>query len=407
MNEPIIQSLLDVDLYKFTMLQWIMRYFPTARTVFEFKNRTGRIKLGNEIDLGRLREEIAAVKACAFTDDEIAYVASLPFIRDTFADELRTLALADVFVDRTSAGELIVQTEGLWRDTTLWETIILSLVNELYVRSRTDSMHQTQRSDLYHRGTMRLREKIRMLKLFPEIRFSEFGTRRRFGREWQRAVVEILAESMPESFVGTSNVLLAKEFGLRPVGTLAHELFMGLYGIRRADGDDGRDSHNEVLRLWRDLYGNELSTALTDTYGTDFFFRDISDEQAHQWQGLRQDSGDPFVFGEKAIAFYERRGINPREKTIVFSDGLDAETIVRLHVRFNGRIRTFFGWGTNLTNDMEFPPLSIVMKLVSANGKGTVKLSDNIAKAIGDPDDIVDAVRLFDYVEVFNESPLY
>ena len=191
------------------------------------------------------------------------------------------------------------------------------------------------------------------------------------------------------------------------MGTNAHEEDMAMSGIMHGSDDEIRNSHQKVLQEWWEEYGWALSIALTDTYGTDFFFRDMTYEQARDWKGLRQDSGDPFKFGDKAIAFYQQHGIDPREKLLVFSDGLDVDTIIRLADYFAGRIKVTFGWGTNLTNDLGFPAISIIIKLLESNGYGTVKLSDNLAKAMGKPEDIERFKRIFGYTGTTYEKVRY
>ena len=191
------------------------------------------------------------------------------------------------------------------------------------------------------------------------------------------------------------------------MGTNAHEEDMAMSGIMHGSDDEIRNSHQKVLQEWWEEYGWALSIALTDTYGTDFFFKDMTYEQARDWKGLRHDSGDPFKFGDRAIAFYQHYGIDPREKLLVFSDGLDVDTIIRLADYFAGRIKVTFGWGTNLTNDLGFPAISIIIKLLESNGHGTVKLSDNLAKAMGKPEDIERFKRIFGYTGTTYEKVRY
>jgi nicotinate phosphoribosyltransferase len=200
---------------------------------------------------------------------------------------------------------------------------------------------------------------------------------------------------------------MAMQYGLLPMGTMAHELFMVMAGMMAESDATIRASHNRVLQEWWAEYGSGLSTALTDTYGSDFFFRDMTAAQACVWKGLRQDSGDPIAFGEKAIAFYKRHGIDPRDKFIVFSDGLDLGTIVKLADHFAGRIRVSFGWGTNLTNDLGFEALSLVIKVIEANGRCTVKLSDNLAKATGNAPDIERFKQIFGHTVMTFEECRY
>ncbi len=253
-----------------------------------------------------------------------------------------------------------------------------------------------KRDLVFATGKTKLAQKIEVLKQQQSpITFADFGARRRFSREWQYYVVKVLAEELPDQLLGTSNTKIAMDYGLLPIGTSAHEMDMVMSGIMHGSEEEVRASHNQTLQDWWDQYGWGLSIALTDTYGTDFFFRDMTPEQARNWKGLRQDSGDPFEFGEKAIRFYKSHGIDPGERLVIFSDGLDVTTIINLAAHFRGRIKVSFGWGTNLTNDLGFPTLSLVIKTVEANGYGLVKLSDNLAKAIGKPEDIERFKKIF------------
>ncbi len=231
----------------------------------------------------------------------------------------------------------------------------------------------------------------------PYARFMEFGTRRRFSHAWQDYVIGSLKQKVPRNMCGTSNLYFAKKYGLEPKGTQAHETYMIMSGIMHENDDAIRASHNQVLQEWWDEYGEGLSIALTDTYGTDFFFRDMTDKQAKDWKGLRQDSGNPAEFARKQIEFYKSKGIDPKTKLFVPSDGLDVNTIVGLNNEFGSEIKNFAGWGTNLTNDLGLKPLSLVVKAVESNGHGTVKLSDNPAKAMGKPEDIARFIRIFEY----------
>lgn len=243
-------------------------------------------------------------------------------------------------------------------------------------------------------GNKRLQAKIRDLKEYITQQekegyegpyFMDFGTRRRKSGQWQKHIVSEMAAAFPKNFISTSNVLLGKELGLKVGGTLAHEMDMVFSGIFFDEDEKAGTfiSHNKLMEMWYQEYGEVLSVGLPDTYGSDFFFRNFTPEQAKKWIGVRHDSGDPIEFGERVIAFYEKNGINPAEKTIIFSDGLDVEAIKKIHTHFRGRVRMIFGWGTTLTNDVGIPTLSIVAKATEANGHPTTKLSDNLAKAIG------------------------
>lgn len=242
---------------------------------------------------------------------------------------------------------------------------------------------------VYDEGQERLNDKIATLQANPDIKIAEFGTRRHFSLRWQNHVLSELANRCPENLVGTSNVALAREHDIKPIGTFAHEMPMVFAALADVRGESIRDSHQDFLNKWQDRYGEDLSVALTDTFGTDFFFADFTKAQSEEWRGVRHDSGDPFVFGERLIEFYANQGIDPQTKTVVFSDGLDIDQIVQLQKQFGKRMNVMFGWGTTLTNDLGLKPLNIVMKATHATdtllgrGADTVKLSDAAGKHTG------------------------
>ena len=400
----IINSLIDVDAYKLTMGQLAFLFFRHVLVVFGFKNRTKKVFLPDTIKEKDLRAELDHVRDIkGITDEEADYLRGRKIYRESFVGFLRTLVLPEYKLEVTEGGYEITF-EGAWPEVTLWETLCLSIMNELYYKALLDKMPRAQRRAVYAEGRRRLAEKIRILKENPDIRFIEFGTRRRFSRLWQEYVFATLLREVPEQIMGSSNVALSMKYGTEPVGTFAHEMYMVFSGIFR---DKLRESHNMVIQYWWDLYGELLSIALTDTYGTDFFFRDLTKEQAEKLKGLRQDSGDPFEFGEKTIKFYEEHGIDPRGKTIVFSDGLDIDLIVRLNNYFRGRIKVSFGWGTNLTNDLGLDALSLVVKVIKAAGHWTVKLSDNLAKAMGPKAEIALFKEVFGHNVTFKEACVY
>ncbi len=410
MAKPIIQSLLDLDFYKLTMAQVAWKCFRGAPVKYSFTNRTKQVALADFIADQDLRRELESIRGLKFTAEEIAYLRESRFIpkgmfSEKFLEFLEQLQLANFQLAR-DGGNFQITVSGKWPEAILWETLILSAVNELYYRGLFLKKGKSRTIAWMNEGQRRLNSKIQMLMLKPAIQISDFGARRRFSRIWQEVVVENLAKKIPNQFLGTSNVFLAKKFGLRPIGTFAHELYMVLSRIYKSD-EEIRDSHNIVLQVWWQEYGEPLSIALTDTYGTDFFFRDFTPEQARAWKGLRQDSGDPFAFGEKAIVFYKKFGIDPKTKIIVFSDGLDLDTIIRLYNQFDRRIQIAFGWGTNLTNDVGERALSLVVKVSESCGHGTVKLSDNLAKAMGSPKDIERFKKIFGYKGNYQEECQY
>lgn len=409
-NQPIIQSLLDLDFYKLTMAQVAWKHFPNAPVKYSFINRTKQVALADFIQEEDLRRELAYIQCLWFTPSEISYLRESRFIqRGVFSEDflyfLSQIRLSRFDLSR-DGGNYRIEVSGAWPEAILWETLILSVVNELYYRALLKK-EGVLPWKAWNEGERRIYKKIHKILDNPSIGFSDFGTRRRFSRDWQEWVVKILSEQVPSQLLGTSNVRLAKKFGLRPIGTFAHEMDMVLSGIYHESDEEIRASHNKVLRVWWEEYGWPLSIALTDTYGTDFFFRDFTPEQARDWKGLRQDSGDPLEFGEKAIAFYEKLSIDPKTKLIVFSDGLDLDMIIRLQSQFCDRIQVAFGWGTNLTNDLGFKPLSLVVKASEACGYGTVKFSDNLAKAMGSPEEVERFKKIFGYERNYEEECKY
>ena len=393
---PIIESLLDTDFYKFTMGYLAYILYPNVSVKYAFRNRTTKVRLADVIDEGRLREELDYIMILRFQDNELDYLASIkradgrPLFTPNFLGFLKGVSLPEYHLE-TRDGQFVLEFSGPWATAIYWETLALSIINELYYCAQED----VDIRDVVAVGTDNLNGKIRLLSARPDIKFSDFGTRRRFSRIWQEFVIWKLKEELQNNFVGTSNVALAKRFGLKPIGTMAHEEDMVYSGIFHGSDDEIRASHNKVLQDWQSVYAPDLLIALTDTYGSDFFFRDMTRDQTDCWTGLRHDSGDPIEFGEKAIKFYESHGVDPRQKVLVFSDGLEVETILRIADYFKDRIQVSFGWGTNLTNDVGFGTLSLVVKVVEANGHGTVKLSDNLAKAMGSPEDIERFKRIF------------
>lgn len=377
-----------LDFYKPTMSQLAFEKNKDAEVTFTFKNR-GKELLTPYVDPTILQARLD-IKRDGWKPEEIVYLASLqrqedgtPLFNQEYLDFLadNDLPPVDVGID-PETGDLAIETTGPWPLVTFWETVVMSEVNELYFETKVaaDGLNVM---DLYDEGDRRLNEKIAVLQSRPDIKFADFGTRRRFSYKWQQHVVERLMAECPENFGGSSNVYLAYKHGIKPIGTFAHEMPMVYAALEDKAGNNPLDGHNKMLRDWQGYYGEDLSTALTDTFGSEFFFADFTIEQAQQWKSLRHDSGDPIEFGERVIEFYQELGIDPLEKSITFSDGLDLETIVKLADYFEGRINVTFGWGTTLTNDLGLKPLNIVMKATAVDGVSTVKLSDDAGKHTG------------------------
>lgn len=385
-----------LDYYKPTMSQLAHEVEPDAEVTFTFKNR-GSQRLMDYVDPTALQQRLDAIRERGWQTAELRYLEELhdsqgmPMFNDHYLDYLATNTIPQVQVQYDQEkDDIALETTGPWALATYWETVVMSEVNEAYFESYMTA-HGLNPYEIYDEGDRRLSEKIAVLQANPDIKFADFGTRRHFSLRWQQHVVERLLDECPDSIVGTSNVALANKYGIKPIGTFAHEMPMAYAGLADARGgsaEDIRGSHNQMLQDWYDFYGKDLSVALTDTFGSEFFFADFTKEQAEAWRGVRHDSGDPVDFGERLIEFYEGKGIDAGNKTVVFSDGLDIGEIVKLQKHFAGRINVMFGWGTTLTNDMGIKPLNVVMKathvrLPSGAEADTVKLSDNPGKHTG------------------------
>lgn len=389
----IINTILDLDFYKLSMGYLAFKHFPKVKVRYAFNNRTTSIPIAKHINKDQLVEEIEHIRTLKLTDDEGFYLRSLGIFSSDYIEYLKKIELPEVSIKEVD-GQFEIETQGYWKDAIYWETIILSVINEFYYRSK----YQDHTKMIEH-GTQKNLQKYAYLSNHPSIPFVDFGTRRRFSSMWQDDVVSIM-KSLP-NFKGTSNVKLAMKYGLKPTGTNAHEMYQVITGL---NNDDLIKGHENALDIWYDMFGEELSIALTDTFGTKSFFKNFGEERAKKWKGLRHDSGDPFEFGEKTISYYESFGIDPKEKIIIFSDGLTLDKMISLYERFNGRIQIGFGWGTHLTNDMGVETLSIVMKAMEADGYGLVKLSDNLNKFVGEKSDIDRYKSVFEYDNTDSED---
>jgi nicotinate phosphoribosyltransferase len=380
-----------LDYYKATMGQLEFQTNPNAEVTFTLKNRADK-PLSEYVTPRELSDRLEALRS-GWDPDEIAYLAGLQNqdgntqFDQAYLDFLADNQLPEVTVGYDDEGDLAVETTGPWPLVTFWETVIMSELNELYFTNKLEA-EGTSLDEVYAEGDRRLSEKIELLKTRPDIKFADFGTRRRFSYGWHKHVVERLATELPENFIGTSNIYLAHELDVPPIGTFAHELPMVYAALEEAEGGNPLDGHGKLMRDWETAYRGDLSTALTDTFSSEFFFADFTAEQARAWKSLRHDSGDPFEFGERVIEFFQKYDIDPQEKTIVFSDGLDIDMIVRLTDYFKDRIDVVFGWGTTLTNDLGIKANNFVIKATEVNGISTVKLSDNEGKHTGSPEDI-------------------
>lgn len=373
----IIESLLDTDLYKFTMMQCVLHQFPDAHVRYRFRCRTPGIDLAPYAD--EIREEIRHLCSLTMTEDELAYLGSLRFIKSDFVEFLSLFHLKEKYVtvrpDPAASAGLDITIEGPWLHTILFEIPVLAIVNEVYFR------HACPEPD-YAEGHRRLAAKIDMIRAEPDndnLHISDFGTRRRFSRLWQKQVIETLNRELGSSiFTGTSNVMYARDFGLIPMGTMAHEYLQACQAL----GPRLRDSQTYGFQMWAKEYRGDLGIALADVYGIEPFLKDFDMYFCKLFDGARHDSGDPFIWGERMIKHYAANKCDPRSKTLIFSDALTVPRTIELYRRFNHRIRLGFGIGTNLMNDVGPDPLNIVVKMVSCNGQPVAKISDTPGKGM-------------------------
>lgn len=412
-----INSLLDLDWYKLVMGYFIFKYFANVPVTFGFTCRTKGVLLPDYIDEKDLRHQLDHAQSLRFRPEELQYLESRNLFDSEFIDFLRDFQLPDYQIIHKKGGQTQLFFSGPWCKSTYWETLSLSIMNEMYYRALMAKLTPDKQDESYQLGYDRLMEKIDLLLGNPGVRFSEFGTRRRFSGAWQEHVVRVFKDKLPSTqFLGTSNVLLAMKLDLEPIGTNAHELPMVLAGLM-SDSDEGLIASQGVMRdCWYRLFGKKFAINLPDTFGSEFVFKTMTKEEADNWAGFRHDSGDPFAFGERVIKFYKDHEIDPKEKFIIFSDGLDVPTMIALHNHFDGRIKVqtrakdipvSFGLGTNATNDLGFGPLSLVCKAIFASGIPLVKLSDNNGKATGPEEVVARYKRVFGYDLSFFEEAKY
>lgn len=387
------ESLLDNDWYKFTMAQYIWRYHRDVRVKFRFISRSGDAFF-NDVFAVEVAEHLDIHKRLRFTEEELFYLASLQaggrsVFEPEFINFLRTVALPDFVLEKRN-GKWVLEFSGPWSIVLFWEVPALAIVNGLRNLKMLHEAHYCDLDPLEY-GCRALEEKSKAFERAGIRCVVDNGTRRRHSFTMHERVFQ----HMP--WMTTTNVLLSKRNGTFPAGTMAHELFMVSAGLCEPDEEAIRASQNRVFDQWAAMYPYELRLALPDTFGTDFFFATFGERRAHDWMGTRQDSGIPKAYGERGINWYKSMGIDPRDKKIVFSDGLSLQPILDLYADFSDRIQVGFGWGTLLTNDCGLPPASLVAKPVEANGVPLVKLSDNLTKATGRKDDINRYIRIFGY----------
>ncbi|END0173471.1 nicotinate phosphoribosyltransferase [Acinetobacter baumannii] len=401
---PIIHSLLDTDLYKFTMLQVVLHKFPQTHSVYHFRCRNLEDTVYPLVDiLDDLNEQLDHLCNLKYKEDELQYLRKLRFIKSDFVDYLELFQLKRRFIHASidEEGRLDIRIEGPMVQAMMFEIFVLAIVNELYFsRIKTD--------EVWAEGERRLQAKLELIQQYeksqqpndPPFLVSDFGTRRRYSFEWQKHVVAAFHNTVPNVFRGTSNVLLAKELNITPIGTMAHEFLQAFQALDVRL----RDFQKAALETWVQEYRGDLGIALTDVVGMDAFLRDFDLYFAKLFDGLRHDSGDPYEWGDKAYAHYRKLKIGTKTKMLTFSDGLNLPKAWELHQYFKDRFQVSFGIGTNLTNDMGQTPLNIVLKLVECNGQSVAKISDSPGKTMTDNDTFLAYLRQVFQIEELDEA---
>lgn len=369
---PCIVSLLDTDLYKFNMNQVMFHKHTNLNGKYIFKCRNKGVEFTAEM-CDEINAQIDHLCTLTFADEELEYLASLRFIKSDYIEFLRLWRPLRRYVNCWLDGtELHIEVDGPIFSAMQFEIYLLEIVNEVYFRMKYDYLNliASAREKLYHK-ILGFREEM------YDFKFAEFGCRRRLSREWQDYVV---GELLQTGFcVGTSNVYLAMKYGCKPIGTYAHEyvqMYQGIPGVTLAY------TNKMAMDEWFEEYQGDNGTALTDTLGTDLFLMDFNRLQASCYTGVRHDSGDPVEWGEAIITHYEKLGIDPKTKTLLFSDSLNFDKAQTIYNHFRGRINVSFGIGTFLSNDTNVDPLNIVIKLQYVNGHPVAKLSDDWGKAM-------------------------
>ncbi len=403
--DPIVRSLIDTDFYKLLMCQSIFRNKPDTNVTFSLINRTTNIRLADLIDEGELREQLDHVRSLSLTRGESTWLRGNMFygkrqmFRPDFMEWFEGMRLPPYHLEKKD-GQYELTFEGSWPEVMLWEIPALAVIMELRSRAVLSKLGKFELQVLYARAMTRLWEKIERLRAIDGLRIADFGTRRRHSFLWQDWCVQAMQEGLGAKFTGTSNCRVAMRRDIEAIGTNAHELPMVYSALANSDVELAQAPY-QVLADWQEEHDGNLRIMLPDTYGSDGFLKNAPDWLA-SWTGIRIDSGDPATGAENAIRWWRERGEDPATKLVIFSDGLDVDQIEQLHHQFLGRVKVSFGWGTMLTNDFRdlvpgdgLAPFSLVCKAVSANGRPTVKLSDNPGKALGPKAEIERYKRVF------------
>ena len=403
--DPIVRSLIDNDFYKLLMCQLVFTKQRHTQVTFSLINRATHIPLAELVDEGELREQLDHIRSLSLSRGESTFLRGNTFygirqmFRPDFMEWFEGFRLPPYNLERVG-DQYELTFEGAWPEVMLWEIPALAVLMELRSRAVLGRMKRFELQVLYARAMTRVWEKISRLQKLDNLRIADFGTRRRHSYLWQDWCVQAMIEGLGANFAGTSNCLIAMRREVEAIGTNAHELPMVYAAL--ADTDAAlAEAPYQVLADWQAEHSGNLRIILPDTYGTTGFL-DRAPDWLSDWTGIRIDSGDPVKGAETAIRWWKQRGQDPRDKLVIFSDGLDVERIEALHARFSGQVKVSFGWGTLLTNDFRglapddgLVPFSLVCKAVSANGKSTVKLSDNPNKAMGPEPEVARYKRIF------------
>lgn len=412
--DPIVRSLIDTDFYKLLMAQTVFRRHRDVQVEFSLINRSTHIPMADLIDEGQLREQLDHIRSLRLSRGESTWLRGNTFygkrwmFGPDFVEWFENLTMPPYHLER-KGDQYELTFEGSWPEVMMWEVQALAVLMELRSRAVTRTMGKFELQVLYARGMAKVWEKIEQLRHVSDLAIADFGTRRRHSFLWQDWCVQAMMEGLGSRFIGTSNCLIAMRREVEAIGTNAHELPMVYAAL--ADGDKAlAQSPYSVLEDWQKDYDSNLLIILPDTYSSQTFF-DRAPEWLAGWTGVRVDSGDPATGAEIAIDWWKSHGQDPREKRVIFSDGLDVEKILALHKQFNGRVKASFGWGTLLTNDFRglaaddaLSPFSLVCKAIKANGAPTVKLSDNPKKAMGPEAEVARYKRVFDVAEQIAED---
>ncbi|MBK5927434.1 nicotinate phosphoribosyltransferase [Rhodobaculum claviforme] len=403
--DPIVRSLLDTDFYKLLMCQSVHRNHPATQVTFSLINRSSHVPLARLVDEGELREHLDHIRTLRLSRGESTWLRGNTFygkrqmFRPEFMEWFEGLRLPPYHLERRG-DQYELTFDGAWPEVMMWEIPALAVLMELRGRAVLGDMGRFELQVLYARAMTRAWEKIERLRTLPGLAIADFGTRRRHSFLWQDWCVQAMMEGLGEAFTGTSNCLIAMRRDIEAIGTNAHELPMVYAALAESDAALAEAPYR-VLADWHEEHDGNLRIILPDTFGTQAFLRHAPDWLTG-WTGIRIDSGDPAEGAERAIRWWQSHGEDPRQKRVIFSDGLDVAVIAELHARFAGRTNVSFGWGTLLTNDFRglvphdaLAPFSLVCKAASANGRPTVKLSDNPNKAMGPEAEIARYRRVF------------